>query len=568
MKVKMRGKIVSLTVVPLFLLGTAIMLLSQGKINDVIQGNMENTLRATAVSVRNTLMYSGEGEFEVNEKGELVKGDFNITRSEAIADEICSETGVEVTVFYGDTRYMTSLKDASGTRLLGTKAADVVIEKVLKGGEAYFDENVDVVGTPFFAYFIPLYGESGSVPVGMVFAGISQEHAEEDVKSITGTLSTIIIVVVILTILVAFFSVSSMMKSLHKSVSALKELAEGNLAVEVPNKVVSRYDEIGMVAKAVNKLKEQLTVIVTDIKKQCETMDELAVVLKTKTEETVESIVQVERAVGDIAQGAGNQAEETQRASENVVTIGDMISGNMQDTEALNNNATNMQTAGEAVMATFEVLNKTNQKAMQSIQTIYEQTNTTNASAQKIQEATNLITSIAEETNLLALNASIEAARAGEHGRGFAVVAAQIQKLAEQCNESAGQITQIVNSLLADSAEAVETMQYVQDIVQTQDKDMRETHVRLEEVLKGITDSFAMVNKVTEQTGQMDEARINVIDVVQSLTAISQENAASTEETLASITVVDEVVHGISEQSAVLKRIADEINKKLEIFQV
>lgn len=77
-----------------------------------------------------------------------------------------------------------------------------------------------------------------------------------------------------------------------------------------------------------------------------------------------------------------------------------------------------------------------------------------------------------------------------------------------------------------------------------------------------------MVNKVTKQTAQMDEARINVIDVVQSLTAISQENAASTQETLASMTLVNDVVQTISEQSAELKVIADEINEKLDVFRL
>lgn len=381
-------------------------------------------------------------------------------------------------------------------------------------------------------------------------------------------MSTIIFCVLILAIVSVFFIVSSMTRALQKGVAALEELSDGNLNVEVSPKLAGRSDEIGNIGRAIAKLRDELYSIVEEIKKQCVTMDELANQLKLQTRETVDSINQVENAVGEIAEGAGNQAEETQSATENVMTIGNMISGNLQDTEALNENATRMQEAGRAAVATFEELNKTNQKVIQSIGRIHEQTNTTNASAQKIKEATNFITSIAEETNLLALNASIEAARAGEQGRGFAVVASQIQKLAEQCNDSALQISEIAELLVQDSTDAVETMQSVRDIVQTQDADMKETNVKIAEVLQGIEDSFVMVNKVAKQTVEMDKARVNVIDIVQSLTAISEENAAGTEETLASISSVNDVVHGISKQSAVLKSIAAEINKKLNVFQV
>lgn len=387
-------------------------------------------------------------------------------------------------------------------------------------------------------------------------------------KGVGTTLMIILASMFVFTVVVVFLVGGSMLKAFHASIAALEELADGNLKVEVSEKLVKRHDEIGQIGRCIKTLQDKLVTVVTDIKGQCTVMEDAAELLKNRTGETVENMGQVEKAIGDVAAGAGNQAEETQRANENVVTIGNMISENLQDSEALTTNATNMQNAGKAAMETFRTLNETNQKTMKSIQTIYEQTNTTNASAQKIQEATNLITSIAEETNLLALNASIEAARAGEHGRGFAVVASQIQKLAEQSNASAGQITDIVDSLLKDSAEAVETMQAVKDVVQTQDRDMQETNAKLSEVLNGIEDSFAMVNKVTEQTEQMDEARANVIDIVQSLSAVSQENAASAEETLASITVVNDVVHEISKQSADLKAVSDEINKKLEVFRL
>ncbi len=568
LKFKLRGKLIGTVITPVLLLGVAVMQLSKATVSDVLTDKLETSLSATAVSVNETLKYAGEGAFGLNGSGDLVKGDFNISETLDLVDSIKEESGVEVSVFYGDTRYLTSIKDEAGKRPIGEKADETMVERVLKNGENYFVENADVAGKQFLMYCIPLCNEGSTAPVGMIVAGIGHEHVEEGGQAISYNISTIIFCVLIFAIVAAYLIVNNMTKALGKGVAALEELSEGNLGVEISRKIVKRDDEIGTIGKAIGKLQDELYGIVTEIKKQCVTMDELANQLKLQTRETVDSINQVENAVGEIAVGAGNQAEETQNATENVVTIGDMISGNLQDTEALNENATKMQEAGKAAVTTFEALNKTNQKVIQSIGKIHEQTNTTNVSAQKIQEATAIITSIADETTLLALNASIEAARAGDQGRGFAVVADQIQKLAEQCNESALQISEIAELLVEDSTEAVQTMQYVRDIVQMQDNDMKETNEKLSMVLQGIEDSFIMVNKVTKQTEQMDEARINVIDIVQSLTAISEENAAGTEETLASITLVNDVVKGISKQSAVLKSIATEINKKLEVFQV
>ncbi len=567
-KMKLRGKLICIILFPVILLGVSVMQLSKATVTNVLVDKLDTSLRATAVSVSNTLRYADEGDFQLDDTGKLVKGSFVISGNSDMVDRIKAESEVEVSVFYKDTRYLTTLTDESGTRLVGQKADEEIISKVLQSGEDFFIEELELGGKPYLAYYMPLYNNGGTTPVGMVFTGISHDHVDEGGKMISYNMSTIIFGVIIFATVAGFLIVSNMTKALNKGIVALEELSEGNLNVEVADKMLKRPDEIGNIGRAIAKLKEDLLGIVTEIKKQCETMDDLANQLKLQTRETVDSIIQVENAVGEIAEGAGNQAEETQNATDNVVTIGNMISGNLHDTEALNENATKMQAAGQEAIATFEELNRTNQKVMQSIGKIHEQTNTTNDSAQKIQEATAIITSIADETNLLALNASIEAARAGEQGRGFAVVAAQIQKLAEQCNASALQISEIAESLLADSTEAVETMQYVRDIVQTQDNDMKETNVKLTEVLQGIEDSFAMVNKVTRQTEQMDEARINVIDIVQSLTAISEENAAGTEETLASITLVNDVVKGISKQSAVLKAIAAEINKKLNVFQI
>ena len=199
---------------------------------------------------------------------------------------------------------------------------------------------------------------------------------------------------------------------------------------------------------------------------------------------------------------------------------------------------------------------------------MYTQTNITNESVQKIKEATVLIASIAEETNLLSLNASIEAARAGEQGKGFAVVASQIQKLAEQSNESASQIDEITNALISDSTKSVETIAQVRDIMNEQSEKMEKTDSMFRQVNTGVDHAMDSVNTITEKTELLNQSREKIIDVVQNLSAIAEENAASSQETSASITQVNTVVTDISDNASGLKDIAYHLEKDVKRVQL
>lgn len=192
---------------------------------------------------------------------------------------------------------------------------------------------------------------------------------------------------------------------------------------------------------------------------------------------------QVEQAVGHITESSIKQAENTKNASDHVMRMGEQISETAEQTGVLNENADVMRKFGEQAAVTIQSLRKINDEVEQSIADITRQTNQTNESAQKIREATAIITSIADETNLLSLNASIEAARAGDAGKGFAVVASQIQKLAEQSNTSSGTMKRL-QELISDSGIAVETMLRVKEIVDTQSRNMEETEHIVNEVME------------------------------------------------------------------------------------
>lgn len=332
--------------------------------------------------------------------------------------------------------------------------------------------------------------------------------------------------------------------------------------------LLGRNDEIGKMGRAATKLRTALVDAFRQISEQSDNVARAAAALSSEVQQSNETVGQVETAVSEIASGATNQAQETQKATENVIKIGEMVEDTKKQVVHLDANARTMDSASTTAQQTLGHLTETNAQTRQAVDLIYEKTRTTNVSAQKIKEVTSVITSIAEETNLLSLNASIEAARAGEQGRGFAVVAGQIQKLADQSNESAREIEQIVDSLIKDSDEAVATMDEVRAVIDRQDETVQNTGADFGKVKKGIDASTQSVSSITEFINRLDEARIGVVDVVQNLTAIAEENAASTEQTSASTTMVRGTISTMAKSAVQLGEIAQKLQGAMDIFTV
>lgn len=356
-------------------------------------------------------------------------------------------------------------------------------------------------------------------------------------------------------------------KPIERITAIIAQLADLNFSENKWQAYVNkRKDETGIMGRAIDTLRKELTNVTKKITDYSGNLYDASNTMSSSAQEVSSSVEQVEKAISEIAQGATSQAQETQTATENVILMGNMIEDTTTEVENLRANARSMRDAGNKAIDILEELNHINQQTKDAIQVIYEQTNTTNVSAMKIKEATDMISDIAEETNLLSLNASIEAARAGEQGRGFAVVAAQIQKLAEQSNESARQIDEIINLLIADSEKSVETMEDVKAVIEKQNENVINTENAFRDVKDGIDKSIEGIRTIAVRTEKLDESRIKVVDVVQNLTAIAEENAASTEETSASAAEVSSIVESIAENAKQLNTIASELEESIRIF--
>lgn len=391
-------------------------------------------------------------------------------------------------------------------------------------------------------------------------------------KDVLATVKMPVLLIFILNSVVMFFVMQAFAWKLGNSVdriiATLDRAGNGDLTAELGKIDLERKDEIGVLADHANMVIGQLKDVIGQFGNTSDVIEEATVRLDKMAEQTSTASEDVARSMGDMANGATAQASETQAVSDAIGRIGEGIEETSNAVAKLIVNADQMKAAGQEGVDSVGELKTISEKVKAQIAVIYEQTNTTNESAQEIHKATELISSIASETNLLALNASIEAARAGESGRGFAVVAEQIKNLAEQSNQSAKTIEGIINNLLADTEQAVKTMNTVDAIIGFQADKVEMTKRVFDKVNNGLIVTMEGVESIARSTKTLDEAKGRVIMSVESLSAIAEENAASTQETAASAEELTATIGEIKNATSRLNQVADNLTTQTNRFQI
>lgn len=236
------GKIIGLTVIPLLvlsiILSTFAAVSSYNSAYSEIYHELESLCQCIYefVSMGNEDIYSsGEGIF----------------------DEISAHTGIDITVFENDTRLITTVKNEQGERIIGTKAANDVISEVIEGGNYYFSDNVEVNGMRYFGYYMPISDGSGDV-TGMTFAGKSRANVD---SKIGGVISRAMCISWIATTAVAVLCIlvsNRMAKSLRSVTELIKRISGGNIEAVPDERVISRTDEIGEIARSAVTLRDEL----------------------------------------------------------------------------------------------------------------------------------------------------------------------------------------------------------------------------------------------------------------------------------------------------------------------
>lgn len=563
-----KKKILGITIAPVIILGLISMFLTTTMVRSAMLEEIEEALRGTAAATL-AAYDQNTGDYLQTSNGDIWKGSYNISKSESLVDRIKGNTGMDVTFFYGDTRIMTSAVDASGNRVLNSKAGDRIVEKVLQGGESYFSHAVSIEGTLNYGYFIPVY-QNGSTDeiIGMIFVGTDKQEKDVVINKILGTISMAVCAVMILCIAIAMKLATSMSRNIRSSIEVVGKVADGDLNVWVEDKLLGRHDEIGDLSRVTITLRDAMKATIQEISQNAKRLLDASELLGTAADQTNGTMDHVRMAVNQIVENSTEQAQNSQNTSEHMRIMGENITETSAEVELLDDNAASMQQSSEKAAETLNNLRNINVEVERIIGEVQEQTNRTNDSVQKIHEATAFITSIAEETNLLSLNASIEAARAGESGRGFGVVADQIKKLSEQSNESSKEIEETAKTLSEDSAKAVEIMQQMQEIIMNQSASMQDTQKVVEEVIAQIGSSMQSIRQIKESTGHLESSRNEVLQAVSELSEIAQGNVDSTKKTYDETEEVVDTFKQVYVSAEQLREIADELVSSIDYFKM
>lgn len=513
-----------------------------------------------------TKMWDGDWEYDgttLTKGGEAVYEEYIQTM-----ENLKSETSLEYTIFYNDTRVVTTLrKGGNGDYLLNTQAKPEVVDAVIGKGEYLYKPNIEIEGTKYYGYYAPMCNDDGS-RVGMMFVGRPSATITKAITKITILMIIISVVILGILITIGLVAAAKASKAMNKISESIAEIASGNLTVPVPDDITNRSDEIGTIAASAEDLRTKLCDVIGTSVSLAGNVSSSGNELSSSAEMASAASGQVTDAVNDISEGAVNQAESVQDSATNVGEIGVDIETISDNVATLNTNTEEMQKACDNTMKALEILLNQNSGVVSSMSEIDEQIRKTNQAVQNISESSKLITGIAGQTNLLALNASIEAARAGEAGRGFAVVAEEIGQLASQSAETAREINEIIVELTAESEKSIATIELMNEELDKQSKQLDSTREDMEHMQQGVESVSRNASEISGRVSNLDSSKTNLVEIIDSLSAISQENAASTEETNASMEELNATFEIISKASEDLKGLASQLNEKISYFTI
>ncbi len=472
--------------------------------------------------------------------------------------------GIEMTIFKGDTRFLSSIRDDKGERISGTKAGDAVIEEVLKNGNMYIAHDVVINGEEYYVCYMPI-DVDGEV-VGMSFAGEKQVNVTSAVNSAIITLAAIAIIIAVIFIVVIILLARAVKRPLKQVADELGIIADGNIGHDF--EIHSTVEETISIITATAKVQENLREIVSETKSMAAKLTGNIKNVDEISDNLSESAEQINTAMEELALAATSMADNVQNVNVDVLSMGDNISVISQNIEGLRDSSGTISSVSDTAMKYMNDVMESSTKSVRAAEDISEQINLTNGSISKINETVKFIQSIAGQTQMLSLNASIEAARVGEAGKGFAVVADNIRQLSEQSSEGANAIKTLAAEIVEQSDKSVVLVDEIRELIIKEQEKISETQGSFNELNRQIESSISQISGIADKTVILDENKVSITSSVQDLSAISEENAANNEEVTASVQTMVENIQTVTDKTREMNHQAHKLEDVIGRFRL
>lgn len=492
----------------------------------------------------------------------LYKGSTLMSENYDLIDLIGKDTNDTVTLFLGDTRVATNVQ-IDGKRAIGTKVSKEVSDVVLKKGKNYYGEAL-VAGNWYQTAYMPIKDGSGEI-IGIFYVGASQDKIESSIKGFTVVFLSVLAIIVLLSLTASVIFTRKITKRLASISGALHAAGNGDFTVKVKD---TSGDELTDLANSFNQMGENLQTMISDVVLTAEQVASSSEQLMAGAEQTSKATEVITESIQQVASGAESQTvsvEETATALEEVTIGVQSIAENASLVAEVSAQATQKAKDGSGFVGqTVHQIQAINS----SVRDTGEVIKSLDTRSKEIGNITKAITDIADQTNLLALNAAIEAARAGEHGKGFAVVADEVRTLAEQSQKSSAQISSLIKEIQQDMVRSNQSMNRVQEEVKQGLVIVEKTEMNFKEILEFMERASEQITEMAATAEQMSASSEEVSATVAGITQISRDTsmhsqnvAASAEEQLASMQEITASANSLS-------KIADNLQQLVSKFKV
>lgn len=459
----------------------------------------------------------------------------------------------------------------------GVKVTQNIVSTAQSGGgynEFYFTKADGVTVAPKLAYsqlFAPWgwavatgnYVDDMNAQISSVKDGINQKFTQ--MLTLYGVAATIMLIAALAVSALVGIRLTKGIKMVNENLS---QVSHGDLRLDIEPALLQRADEIGAMARSLENVHQALTDMIGNVIHTGQSLNQSSEKFCEKFEHISDSIRDTNQAIDDLAQGATNQANDTETVNGKITELDSVIETEKSDIYKLEETVTAMTAHSKGASESISELESITKTTIETINIVSEQTNRNNDSAVHINKAIEIIKGLANQTNLLSLNASIEAARAGESGRGFAVVAEEIRNLSEESSNNALEIERIVKELVDNIVSSVSKMNEVMRNVQKQQECLSETKTAFGLLTEEVSLVGEVTGEINEQTKILNALKEIVTDSVNSLASVVEENAASTEETSAGMTLLSETIGECTEDTENLVKLSHLLNQQASKFQL